>query len=312
VLYGGALSALEFPLVLVILKIINKPLVVTIHSIIPRSRLGRELFDKYGLGVKLSSIKRILIVLITRSILTLADAVIVHDNYMKECLTLDYEAKNEKTFIVSHGVANVDPFDERRAKSLIGLPDSRIILYQGFVTEGKGVEILIQAFEQVHKIFPDTLLVIAGSFRQETQKYAQSINALIMEKNLSKKVVVTGFVPEEDLPKYYFASEIIVLPYTEKDVLGTSEVLAEVAMVGKPVVATRTPKFIGLLRDGHNALLVEPESVEQLSAAILRVLSDEKLARRLATVLMQDASNNTWEKTGLATIEVYNRVLGLN
>jgi glycosyltransferase involved in cell wall biosynthesis len=133
-----------------------------------------------------------------------------------------------------------------------------------------------------------------------------------MEKNLSKKVVVTGFVPEEDLPKYYFASEIIVLPYTEKDVIGTSEVLAEVAMVGKPVVATRTPKFIGLLRDGHNALLVEPESVEQLSAAILRVLSDEKLARRLAAVLMQDASNNTWEKTGLATVEVYNHVLGLN
>lgn len=308
-LYGGALSALEFPLVLIILKIMNKPLVVTFHSIIPKGKLGRGLFERYGLGAKLPNTKKMLIVLITRSIVQLADAVIVHDSCMKDCLTRDYEANCEKTFVVPHGVLNVDSLDRHKAKSLIGFPDSRIILYQGFVTEGKGVEILIQAFEHVHKIFPETFLVIAGSFRHATDKYAQSINNLIMEKHLLKKVVVTGFVPEEDLPKYFSASDIIVLPYTERDILGTSEVLAEVALASKPVVATKTPKFLGLLRDGHNALLVDPSSVEQLATAILRVLSDEVLAKKLASALKSDASGRTWDKIGQATVEVYSKVL---
>lgn len=311
-LYGGALPALEFPLILIGLKIIHKPFVVTLHSIIPKSKLQRQLFQRYGLGAYLSGFKRTLMILLVKSIVLLSDAVIVHDSYMKKCLIKDYGANSNKTFIVPHGVFNISSLECKRAKALLGLPDQKVILYQGFITDGKGVEILIRAFRQVHKIHRDTLLIIAGGFRRETDSYAQSIRRLIMEKPLTKSIMVTGFVPEEKLPIYFLASEIIVLPYTETDVLGSSEVLAEVASVGKPIVATRTPKLLGLLHDGHNALLVDPGSVEQLATAILRVLSDEQLATSLATTLRQEALASTWDKIGLATLNVYNHVMRLH
>ena len=121
----------------------------------------------------------------------------------------------------------------------------------------------------------------------------------------------TGFVPEDDLQKYFSASSVIVLPYTETCILGTSEVLAEIALAGKPVIGTRTPKLLGLLRDESNSLLVNPGSVEQLTDAILRVLSDEKLALRLASSLKNDASRNNWTEVGKVTAKIYNQVLGL-
>jgi len=310
--YGGNLSALEFPLILLGLKIIHKPFLVTLHSVIPKSKLNSHLFQRYGLGTYLSGFKNMLMGLLVKSIVQLSDALIVHNSYMKECLIRDYGANSKKVFIIPIGVRDISSLEYKSAKVLLGLPDRKIILYQGFITEGKGVEILIKAFRQVHQIDHNTLLVIAGCFRRGNTRYAQLIGSLIMEKSPTESIIITGFVPEEKLPLYFFASDVIVLPYTETDILGSSAVLADVALAGKPIVATRTPKLLGLLRDGHNALLVDPGSVEQLATAILSVLSDEKTATSLATTLRKDALTRTWDKIALTTLSVYNHVIGLH
>lgn len=312
VLYGGAVSAVEFPLLLLALRAAHKRIVVTLHSVIPRNRLDGMLFEKYQLGGNLLNLKRILITLLTRSIVVLADGLIVHSSSMRNCLIQDYGAKKEKSFIVPHGVSNISPLDSGKAKSLLGLPNGKVVLYQGFITEGKGVDVLIKAFKRVHDFYPDATLVIAGGFRRETDDYAKLISSLVKKTQLTENVKISGFVPEKDMVKYFSAASLIVLPYTEAEILGTSEVLAEVALAGKPIVATKTPKFSGLLRNNENALLVEPSNEGQLAAAILQLLANERLANRLATSLKHDASKNTWDRIGQLTIDVYNKVLGLS
>ena len=145
------------------------------HSVIPRSELRKGLFEKYGLGKRLTGIKTILLNILITSIVTFSDAVIVHDTKMKQCLVRDYAAKDLRTFVVPHGITIASFLETEKAKSVLGLPNLKIVLYQGFITEGKGVEILIKAFKGVHEALPNTLLLIAGSFRSETSNYTNSV-----------------------------------------------------------------------------------------------------------------------------------------
>jgi glycosyltransferase involved in cell wall biosynthesis len=310
VLYGGPLTTIEFPLILLGLRMMRKPSVVTFHSVIPRNKLNGRLFKKYGLSSKLTLTKRALMTSILKSIVRLSNGAIVHDETMKACLVEDYGADNRRVYVVPHGVTEMDSLDAEKAKSMLGFPNTDILLYQGFLTDGKGVEILVRAFKLIHDVRPHTHLLIAGGFRDEASTYAKSVKTLISEEGLEENVTITGFLPENSIPTYFSAASVIVLPYTEADVLGTSEVLAEVASLGKPVIATKTPKFIGLLKDGHNALMVESGSVQQLSEAVLKVLSNVELSNQLGYSLKQDASCRSWSKVGAATVDVYEKVLG--
>jgi glycosyltransferase involved in cell wall biosynthesis len=130
----------------------------------------------------------------------------------------------------------------------------------------------------------------------------------LSDKDLADSIDITGFVAEDKLPLYFSAADVIVLPYTESDVLGISEVLAEVAPMGKPIVGTRTPKLIGTLRNKSNSLLVDPGNVEQLASALLQLLGDEQLGLRLGNNLKREASDRTWDKIGLMTVAVYKDV----
>jgi glycosyltransferase involved in cell wall biosynthesis len=65
---------------------------------------------------------------------------------------------------------------------------------------------------------------------------------------------------------------------------------------GRPIVASDLPALREILRDGENALLVEPGNPQALTAAIRRVKEDAALGRRLAAHAAADVRQFTWAR----------------
>ena len=223
------------------------------------------------------------------------------------CIRDSYNIKNKKIFVIPLGI----PIVAEKSKVDLKTSDKKIILFYGFVAPGKGLEELVEAFSYVNMLHPNTLLVIIGGIRSEDLKYFQYLKKIIVEKRLQNRIVFTGFLPKSKLLEYLFSADVIVLPYVETSVLGSSEALAEIASIGKPVIATKTPKFLELLRDGDNSILINPGDVKQLTEAIMKILSDKLLAQRIANNLRRDALARSWEKIGQKTVKVYKDVIGV-
>lgn len=152
------------------------------------------------------------------------------------------------------------------------------VLFVGRLVERKGVLYLIRAMAKVVKAIDATLL-IAGEGPERSR-----LEAEIDTLRLKAHVQLCGFVSNERLIELYQSCDIFVLPSIEDrdgDTEGLGVVLVEALCYKKPVVASRVGGIVDIIEDGATGILVEQKSEDDLAAAILRVLKEPDLARRL-------------------------------
>jgi 2-deoxystreptamine N-acetyl-D-glucosaminyltransferase/2-deoxystreptamine glucosyltransferase len=100
-----------------------------------------------------------------------------------------------------------------------------------------------------------------------------------------------GYVPFSEVSAYIAVADVLVLPYRH---VSQSGVLFLALAEGLPVVATRVGALPEVLRDGESGVLVPPESPAALAEALIRVLADGDLRRRLAAGGRAVAARHTW------------------
>ncbi len=136
----------------------------------------------------------------------------------------------------------------------------------------KGLRYLIDAMTSVKEKIPDVKLLIIGDgpSRGELEKQA-------IKNSLGETVSFVGFqqFPEKNYDKY----DIFVLPSLEE---GFGLALIEAMSYGKPVIATRTGGIPEIIEDGVNGILVPPKDHKALANALVSLLSDTDLRKRLA------------------------------
>ena len=143
------------------------------------------------------------------------------------------------------------------------------------------------------------LFVIVGGREQDVNRYRD----LAREKK-AENVIFIGFVPHGEVAAYLSASDVLVMPYTSgvtirggtKASQFTSPIkLFEYMAAGRPIVATALPTVLEILKNGQNALLVEPGNAAVLSEALGKVLDDRELAKTLASASKAEVEIYTWE-----------------
>jgi glycosyltransferase involved in cell wall biosynthesis len=171
---------------------------------------------------------------------------------------------------------DVDEFARRRtiaeAKRQLGWPENRLLIGAvGRLAEEKGFDVLIRAVAQLAAQGCDVGLAIAGDGPEH-----DGLRELIDELGVADRVRLLGFVA--DTAAFYEAMDVYALSSRRE---GLPNVLLEAMALEAPIVATRVAGVPKLLDDGVNGLLIPPEDLETLTAALGRVCDDATLRHRL-------------------------------
>jgi glycosyltransferase involved in cell wall biosynthesis len=104
---------------------------------------------------------------------------------------------------------------------------------------------------------------------------------------IKDKVILPGFIPEEDFPKYMKAADVFVLPSivdSRGDTEGSATILLEAMACETPVVGTKVGGIPYAIKDNVGGFLVEQKNSRQLADKIVMLLSDERLRRKLGKI----------------------------
>jgi glycosyltransferase involved in cell wall biosynthesis len=179
-----------------------------------------------------------------------------------------------------------------------------VILFFGFLSWYKGLDILLESFREIRAVLPAARLFIAGDPNKLRPGELEEYRAIPSRHGFSDSVDWrVGYVPMEDVPRCFLAADCVALPYRE---VSQSGVLHLAYAFARPVVATRVGGFPETVADGITGLLVPPADAAALAAALLRLLSDDRVCRRMGAAARQQAeAAHDWGRVAEETRTLY-------
>lgn len=187
-------------------------------------------------------------------------------------------------------------------------PGSPILLTVGEVKYRKGLHLSLAAFARVKAVLPQARYWIVGHYRQN--QYFNRLQKMIETEGLDG-VTFLGQVPGETLAECYQAASLFVMTPVQHELHfeGFGLVYLEAGAYGLPVVATRSGGVPDAVRDQETGLLASEGDVEGIADAILRLLGDPALSRRLGRANRRWAETLTWERNALEYYNLYQSVV---
>ncbi len=210
----------------------------------------------------------------------------------------------EGRILVAPDAVDLDRFrelpDKAEARRNLDIPhEATVVCYTGHLYPWKGVYTLAQASE----LMPANYMVyLVGG----TEEDRSSLHRFVLEKGLGR-VRLTGHVAPDRVVGYLAAADVLILPNSSDDLRSsryTSPMkMFEYMAARRPMVASRLPSLQEVLRDGENSLLVEPDDPRSLAAGILRVVTSEGLASRIAQQAWEDVQSFSWTARARAVLD---------
>jgi phosphatidylinositol alpha-1,6-mannosyltransferase len=170
------------------------------------------------------------------------------------------------------------PLDATPLRRALGLEGRRVLLSIGRLTPRKGFDTVIEALPEVLAGAPDVAYVLAGEGEDRGR-----LEALARERGVADRVRFLGRIDGAQVALHYNLAEVFVTPSRQEgpSVEGFGIVFLEANACGKPVIGARSGGVSEAILDGETGLLVEPNDRRGLASAVLRLLGDPALGRRL-------------------------------
>ena len=269
--------------------------VLTIHCVRPAQVSERWKIDEEYAG----------------KIAKLADHIIVHLESQKEIL-LRLGLTPERISVIPHGTKIIE-VDREASRRRLGLPlDGKILLMFGFVKPHKCLHVAVEALNIIRKEYENAYLFIAGGLAptasEEHRRYADSLRKKIEELDLEENVVFPNkYYPDEDVPYIFSACDIVLFPYYEEDRSSSGSLHLAIG-AGKPVIASRIPKFEEL-KHISDELLVLPYNSEVIAKLALRIFKEPKFRNHIIRRTEAYRKLTSWENTARKHLELYSRLI---
>lgn len=186
-----------------------------------------------------------------------------------------------------------EPAEARRR---LGLPEERFTAgYTGHLYPGRGVELLLQ----IARFLPEVTFLIAGGEPSDVQRMRQQTAADSLQN-----VILTGFVPNAELPLYQAACEALLMPYQQRVAASSGGDIApylspmkafEYLACGRAILCSDLPVLREILHP-DNAILLPKDEVAAWVAALQRLQTDVELRQRLGAQARREATRYSWEQ----------------
>ena len=234
-----------------------------------------------------------------------ASQVIALSEYARNDIVNTYQVSPERISVIplsagAHFRPIVNEEELQRVRQTYGIK-GEYMLSVGAIQPRKNLGRLVAAYARLRRAKPEVKLpklVLAGKCGW---LYDETFRA-IKELELSEAVIVTGYVPENDLPALYSGAVCFIYPsYFE----GFGLPPLEAMQCGVPVIAgdrTSLPEVVG-----DAGILVDPYDVDALAAALEKVVSDADLRSELSVKGLARAKLFEWRETARQTLAVYRK-----
>lgn len=144
----------------------------------------------------------------------------------------------------------------------------------------------------------DLKLVLAGAKGWDTSSLMKKIEPY------RDRIIVTGFIPDEDLAALYSAATAFIYPSLYE---GFGLPPLEAMRCGTPVITSNRSSLPEVVQDA--GLLVDPTSKQELQKAILQISTDTSLREQLNEKALVQSQSFTWEKNAQTALDAFEKIL---
>jgi glycosyltransferase involved in cell wall biosynthesis len=264
-------------------------IILTVHDLLPH-----DTGDRY---------KRIFL-----DVYSQVDAIICHSDHVAAKLEAEFQIPASKVNVIPHGPFFYDITTPTPAEILQRFPvapNQLVFLFQGIIFPYKGVDLLLNAWQQVEHATSGACLIIAGTGSPEL---LDQLRLQVQQLGLQRVHLHFRFISTEELVALYRAADVVVYPYRA---VTTSGALATGLALGKAMVASNLTVFRELLTNDESALLIDPADADQFAAALLRLASRPDLRAAFSERIEEmQYGARTWQSIAVRTICAYEAVLG--
>lgn len=280
-------------------------------SRIPSSYSGKTIVTFHDMGLFVvpqyyPSAKRLREKMVSNLMAKKADKIIAVSKSIQNELKQFLAVPEEKTKVIYSGLDERFFEDlESDAKKVLAKfsIEKKYILFLGTLEPAKNIVRLLEAFAKLKNILKkqnkgrfDYQLVLAGKRGWLSQEYLQVIKDL----GLTKDVLFTGYVIGDELVPLLRQAEFFVMP----------SLYEGFGMTALEAFATQTPAILSRVSSlpevaGDAAYFVNPISVDEILAAMLKFIEDENLRGIYRTKGLEQARKFNWDETAKQTLEVY-------
>lgn len=231
-----------------------------------------------------------------------ADAIIVSTEQEMDDIVRLYKTPPYKIQIIPAGV-NLElfhPQDKIKAKQMLGLAEKKVILYVGRIEPLKGIDILINAFAQLECSSDSRLLIVGGNLKRDREM--ERLKALTVQLSIEDSVTFTGAVKQTELPNYYSAADVFVLPsYSESFGLVALEAMA----CGTPVVVSRVGGLKTFVKEGKTGYLIPWRCPEPFAQRLEMLLAHPALRESMGRAARATAQQMSWSGVADRMLDFY-------
>jgi glycosyltransferase involved in cell wall biosynthesis len=211
--------------------------------------------------------------------------------------TVIYNATNP-----SPGFDPTSPADHLRTDLSIS-KERRIALFQGGMTEGRGLEKLVLAAQ----LLPDNIvIVLMGGGR-----YRTTLERLAAEAGVQDKVYFRDAVPQSKLVEYCTSADVGLITYQAVDLNNyycSPNKLFDYIVAGLPIIANDLPFLRKMITTYGLGLIGDMNTPEQIAILISRLLGDDALLAQTRANLLVAAKVYNWTNEGKKVVAMYERV----
>lgn len=228
---------------------------------------------------------------LTKLVLKQGDAFIVHSKSDEKDL-LDVKP-NARYRINPHPTYSAfrtqDMTKEQAREKLQRGVEERILLFFGFVREYKGLKHLLKAMPKIRDRLINVKLMIVGAFGDDKDYYMQ----LIQEERIEDCIeVADGYIPDDEVEKYFAACDLVVLPYES----ATQSGIVQIAYgFERPVIVTNVGGLPDVVTHEKTGYVVEAGNPEHLANAVIRFFEGDK-AEQMQNYVKQEAYRFAWDR----------------
>jgi glycosyltransferase involved in cell wall biosynthesis len=231
----------------------------------------------------------------------LVDAIIVHDDYSKKTFLSIFDIKSDKINVIRHGLLKI-PRDENKVNlnstKFSFLNDKIIFLFIGHITKYKGIDLLIDTWNQSVELNSNEKihLIVAGN---DKNNFLKKIN------NFHNVTIIDKFLSNEEFISFINLSDVIILPYLK---ISQSGVLMTVLHEKKRVLVSNTGGLVEPLKYSDIGWVLEKLNVESFKNLILKITRDIKKTDNISD-FKKIKDHYSWDVISNKTYELYLKLI---